>query len=322
VSGTATTRPPARRAVVGRLRQPWVRRVAPAARPRREIRPGDAEETLEIVSSALTVVAIVCVWMLLQLLVLGGLAQLRDQHLLYAQYRTELAQATAPTGALDFDGRAVERGAPVAIITIPRIGLEQVVVQGSTSRELVSGPGHLPSTPLPGQQGTSVVLGRASTYGAPFKGIATLKAGDTIAVRNAEAEVTYRVTGVRRAGDPVPAAPTGTQGRLTLVTAGGTGFLSGIRPRSAVYVDASTDRATGDGVLATSLPADRPMARDSSVLPALSLFLALLVALVLGVSVARRRLRATLVWLCAVPVAIALAWATTDQVVALLPNLM
>ena len=303
-------------------RRPGTQRPVPVARPRREIRPGEAEETLELLSSAFGIVALLCVWLLLQLLVLGGLSQQRDQHLLYAQYRTELAQATAPTGALDYNGKAVERGAPVAVITIPRLGLEQVVVQGSTSRELVSGPGHLPSTPLPGQQGTSVVLGRASTYGAPFRSIATLRTGDTIAVQNAEAKVTYRVTGVRRAGDPVPAAPTGTQGRLTLVTAGGSGFLSGIRPRSAVYVDATTDRATGDGALATSLPADQPMARDSSVLPALALFLALLIALVLAVSIARRRVRASLVWLCAVPVAIALAWATTDRVVALLPNLM
>ncbi|WP_017936197.1 class E sortase [Nocardioides sp. Iso805N] len=298
------------------------RRAASPARPRRQVRPGEAEETLEVFSSALTVVAIVCVWMLLQLLVLGGFSQARSQHLLYAQFRSELAQATAPTGAVDYNGKTVERGAPVAVISIPRLGLEQVVVQGSTSRELVDGPGHLPSTPLPGQQGVSVVLGRASTYGAPFKAIDTLKVGDAITVQNAEAKVAYRVIGIRRAGDPIPPAPTGTQGRLTLVTAGGSGFLSGIRPRDAVYVDATTGKATGVGQVATSLPADQAMAKDTSVLPALSLYLALLIALVLGVSVARRRLRGSLVWLCAVPIAIALAWVTTDQVVALLPNLM
>lgn len=292
------------------------------ARRRHEIRPGEAEETLEVVSSAMAVVAIVCVWMLLQLLLLGGLAQLRSQHLLYAQYRAELAQATAPTGALDYDGKTVARGAPVAIVAIPRLGLDQVVVQGSTSRDLVAGPGHLPSTPLPGQQGTSVVLGRASTYGAPFKDIATLRPGDTIQVQNAEAKVTYRVTDVRRAGDPQPAALTGTQGRLTLVTAGGSGFLSAIRPRDAVYVDATTDQPTGDGTPAVGLPADQPMAHDTSGLPLLTLYLAGLVALVLAVSVARRRFRGSLVWLGAAPVAIALAWVTTDQVVALLPNLM
>lgn len=307
-------------AVASRRRSAVKRTAAP--RGRREIRAGETDEALELLSSALGVVALLCVWMVLQLLVLGGLSQLRAQHGLYATYRSELAQATAPTGALDYAGRTVPRGAPVALLAIPRLGLEQVVVQGSTSRDTVAGPGHLPSTVLPGQQGVSVVLGRASTYGAPFKRLADLKAGDTIRVQNAEATVAYRVADVRRAGDPVPAAPTGAQSRLTLVTADGSGPLASIRPRDALYVDAVAEKGTGAGVVAAALPVDAPMAHDASVLPALVLYLAGLVALVLGVSVARRRVRASVVWLCAVPIAIALAWVSTDAVVALLPNLM
>ena len=52
------------------------------------------------------------------------------------------------------------------------------------------------------------------------------------------------------------------------------------------------------------------------------LLLAFVAGLVLAVSVARRHLRGALVWLVAAPVAIALAWAVTDQVMRLLPNLM
>ena len=52
------------------------------------------------------------------------------------------------------------------------------------------------------------------------------------------------------------------------------------------------------------------------------LLLAFLAGLGLAVSVARRRFHAALVWLVAAPVAIALAWAVTDQVMSLLPNLM
>jgi sortase A len=289
---------------------------------RRAIRVGETEEAFEVASSALTVVAIVCIWMVLQLLVLGGLSELRSQHLLYDQYRSELAAATAPTGALDYKGVTVERGAPVALLAIPALDSEQVVVQGSTSRDLMAGPGHLPSTVLPGQQGTSVVMGRASTYGAPFRNIANLKPGDPIVVQNAEAKVTYRVEDVRRAGDPVPSTLTGTQARLTLVSAYGSGALSALRPRDAIFVDAIADKGTGAGYVAGASTADAVMARDTSVLPLLTLYLALLIALVLGVTVARRHVRTSLVWLVAAPVAIALAWVTTDQVVALLPNLM
>lgn len=297
-------------------------RAALLRRPPREVRAGETEEAFEIASSALGVIAIVCVWMLLQLLVLGGLAESRSQHLLYQEYRSELAQATAPTGALDYNNKLVPRGAPVAMISIPALGTQQVVVQGTSSRDLMAGPGHLPSTPLPGQQGTSVVMGRASTFGAPFRNIANLRAGDQIRVQNAESAVTYKVVDLRRAGDPVPAALTGSQSRLVLASAAGNGFLAALRPRDAIFVDAVVDKGTGDGVLAAAAPVDQLMARDTTVLPKLTLYLALLIGLVLAVSIARRHVRDPLVWLVAVPVAIGLAWVTTDQVAALLPNLM
>ena len=64
------------------------------------------------------------------------------------------------------------------------------------------------------------------------------------------------------------------------------------------------------------------MQHDNRALPLLALLLAFVAALVLAVSVARRHIRGALVWLVATPVAIALAWAVTDQVMRLLPNLM
>ncbi|UDY22998.1 class E sortase [Nocardioides sp. Kera G14] len=289
---------------------------------RREIRAGETEEMLDISSSALTVVTILCLWLVFQLLFLGMLSETRSQNLLYEQYRSELAQATAPTGALDYNGDTVERGAPVAILSIPALGAQQVVVQGTSSRDLMAGPGHFPGSPMPGQQGSPVVMGRASTFGAPFRELTQLRPGDPIVVQNAEGSVTYHVLGVRRAGDPVPSAPTGTQSRLTLVTATGSGFLASLAPRDVVYVDALADKGTGTGATAAPASVDLAMARDTSVLPLLALCLAALLALVIGICVARRHFHVLLVWLVACPVAIALAWVTTDHVVALLPNLM
>lgn len=299
----------------------------PPAAPRqtvREIRAGDAEEVLSIASSAFAVIALVCCWVLLQLLVLGGLSEQRAQHLLYSDFRTQLAAATAPTGALDYRKKPVEPGAPVALLTIPAIDLSQVVVSGTAAGDLLHGPGHQRNTPLPGQQGISVVMGRAATYGAPFRHLADLRPGDPLTVRNAQGEVSYIVADVRRAGDPIPPAPTGTQGRLTLVTSEGAGFLGSLRPRNAVFVDAVAQKAEPTGVVPGGVlpPAEQAMARDTSAYPLLVLLLAGLVLLVLGVSAARRRFRAPLVWVVATPVAIALAWSTTDQVMRLLPNLM
>ena len=50
--------------------------------------------------------------------------------------------------------------------------------------------------------------------------------------------------------------------------------------------------------------------------------LALLLAATLGVVVARQRWSAPLVWIVALPVAVALAWSTTDVVMRLLPNVV
>ena len=326
---TQTLTPPRRRSVPKpRPSRTWLASLAqkrPATTtPRREIRPGEAEESLALVSSALGIVALVCVWMLLQMLVLGGISEQRSQSVLYGKFRSQLAAATAPTGILDYNGKPVVPGAPVALLSIPRIDLSQVVVSGTASGDLLHGPGHLRNTLLPGQAGVSVVFGRAATYGAPFRRIADLKTGDKVSVQNAEGKTTYLVKDVRRAGDPVPAAPTGaTAGQLTLVTAEGSGPLSALSPKRVIYVDAVTDQALPQGPIAGAVPtSEQAMARDTSALPVLVLLLAGLIALVLAVTIARRRFRPVLVWVLAVPVAIALAWSVTDQVMRLLPNLM
>ena len=291
---------------------------------REEVAPGGIGERLALASSACAVIALVCAWMLIQLLVLGGLAHSRSQHVLYSKFRSELAQATAPTGALDYNGKPVQPGSPVALLTIPALHLQEVVVDGTASGDLMAGPGHLRDTPLPGQSGWSWVLGRGSTYGAPFSRLTDLKKGDTISVRTGQGKVDYSVLDVRRAGDPVPQQQSGTSGGLiTLVTADGHGFLSGLRASSAVYIDAATTKALPDGPVAAAVPpSELFMARNGSALPTPTPILAVLAGAVLAISVARRNFRASLVWLVATPVVIALAWAATDQVARLLPNLM
>jgi sortase A len=299
------------------------RRLPTRSTPPRAVRPGELEETISIASSALTVVAIICGWMLLQLLFLGTMSEQRSQDLLYGEFRHELAAGTAPTGALDYQGKPLEPGSPVAILTIPRLGTEQVVASGTASGDLFAGPGHLRSTPLPGQVGVSVVLGRSSTYGAPFADLDRLVPGDAIEARNAQGEVTYKVKAVRRAGDPVPTVPTGSGGLLTLVTSEGGGAMSALRAGHVLYVDAVTDQALPAGPVAAAVPdSEQAMARDSGALPTLVLLLAGVVGLVLAVSVALRRYGIWLTWAIATPVAIALAWSVTDQVARLLPNLM
>ena len=280
--------------------------------------PTTADSASSVLSTAFTMIAIVCLWMVAQLLFLGSISQHRAQDLLYHELRGDLAGATAPVGPV------VPVGDPVALLTIPSIGLEQVVVEGTASGDLLAGPGHRRDTVLPGQAGTSVVYGRAATYGAPFADLTDLSAGDEIDVVGAQGSTTYTVLGVRRAGDPLPQPVAEGAGRLTLVTAEGSGRLGAITPESAVYVDADATKAfpAPPGRPGAVPDSEKAMAADDGALPLLALCLALLLALTLGVVAARQRWSTVLVWVLASPLAIALSWASTDVVMRLLPNLI
>jgi len=91
--------------------------------------------------------------------------------------------------------RRVAAGKPLAVLDIPKIRLDhKVVVEGVGRDELRKGPGHVPSTVLPGQDGTFGVSGHRTTYGAPFYRLNELAKGDTITVVTREAVYTYTVT--------------------------------------------------------------------------------------------------------------------------------
>lgn len=295
----------------------------PPRTPRRERTPAPprvpATGPAAVLSSSATMVALVCLWMVAQLVLMGGLAHNRSQELLYDDFRTQLAGATAPIGPV------VPVGDPVALLRIPRLGLEEVAVEGTASGDTLTGPGHLRSTVLPGQEGTSVLMGRGATYGRPFAAIAGLEIGERIYVTVAQGTMKFRVLGVRRDGDPLPTPVEPGVARLTLVTAEGAGRLAALSPQTAIFVDAE---ATQEAFAAppgrpTSVPdAEDVMASDPGALPLLALYLALLLAVTLGVLAARQRWSAPLVWVVASPIAMALAWQTTDVVMRLLPNLI
>lgn len=302
-----------------RIRRP--RRPARPARARAPRPPGPqsgSDTASAVLSSAFTMIAIVCLWIVGQMLFLGAVSQNRDQDLLYSRFRTELAELTAPIGPV------VPVGDPVALLTIPGIGLQQVVVEGTASGDLLAGPGHRRDTPLPGQVGTSVLYGRATTYGGPFGHLTELSPGDEIEVVGAQGRKVFTVADVRRAGDPLPQPLAEGAARLTLVTAEGSGRLGAITPDSVVYVDA--DAKVGfpapSGRPAAVPESEKAMANEPGAVPLLALCLALLLAATLGVVAARQRWSAVLVWVVAAPLVIALAWASTDVVMRLLPNLI
>jgi sortase A len=94
-------------------------------------------------------------------------------------------------------GKAIPVGKGIALIQIPKIKVEKVVVQGVSRTDLKKGPGHVPSTVMPGQAGTFAVSGHRTTYGAPFFRLNELGKGDIISVIDRASIFTYSVTAIR-----------------------------------------------------------------------------------------------------------------------------
>jgi sortase A len=88
-------------------------------------------------------------------------------------------------------------GAAVGRIVIPRVGANYVVVNGTDTSDLISGPGIYKETSFPGIPGTTAIAGHRTTYLAPFREINFLKPGNHILLFMPYAHFTYTVTGQR-----------------------------------------------------------------------------------------------------------------------------
>ncbi|MEV6417252.1 sortase [Kribbella sp. NPDC051718] len=269
----------------------------------------------QLVSDALRLFALGIAAFLIYVLMLGALQYNRAQDVAYDKIRGELAEATAPLGP------GVVPGDPVAVLDIPGLGIRQVIKEGTTGAILQDGPGHRSDTALPGQAGVSVIYGRGLTFGAPFRSVPKLAAGSRIDVVTGQGQFGYRVIGVRRAGDPLPAAPANGASRLTLVTAEGTPL-----PSATVYLDAELFEGQvqpDPGQRISRVPqSQQALGTDlSGVLP-LVLWLEALIVAVAAIVWFRSRVGKWESYLLGAPIVLALLWRVFEQVAGLLPNLV
>jgi sortase A len=89
---------------------------------------------------------------------------------------------------------APKEGAPVAIIKIPRIHLDMVVVNGTTTADLERGPGHYIGTAYPWEdRGAVAIAGHRTTYLHPFWSLDSLVRGDLIRLVTPYGTFDYRV---------------------------------------------------------------------------------------------------------------------------------
>jgi LPXTG-site transpeptidase (sortase) family protein len=283
--------------------------------------PPDAR--FAIPGAALLIMAALLLSFAGHLTLVGHLQHARAQQTGYAELREQLAFGTAPVGQTGIDGEVLATGAPVALLRIPEIGLREVVFEGTTAGTLMSGPGHRRDTVLPGQAGTSVLMGRQWAYGGPFRHLSDLREGDTLEITTGQGEHTYRVTGLRRPGDPVPGPAGSGQGRLTLMTATGGPYT----PSGVLRVDAELTSdifPTPARVIATGAIADAedPLKGDDAAWAPTLLWSQALLLAALGIAWAHRRWGRWQAWIVGVPVAGAVTIALSGTLTRLLPNLL
>lgn len=90
--------------------------------------------------------------------------------------------------------RTLTDGDPLTRIKIPAIGVDTVVVEGTSASALRAGAGHYPSTPLPCENGNVAIAGHRTTYGKPFNQLDRLRKGDVIILETPIGSCTYEIT--------------------------------------------------------------------------------------------------------------------------------
>jgi sortase A len=131
-----------------------------------------------------------------------------------ASLADERARIAFLAGELERHSR---NGAAVGRIVIPRVGASYVVVKGTDTGDLISGPGIYSETRFPGVPGTTAIAGHRTTYLAPFREINLLKPGNHILLQMPYARFTYTVTGQRVVSPSDVAAAVSPVGQSRLV---------------------------------------------------------------------------------------------------------
>ena len=106
----------------------------------------------------------------------------------YALALPRIEHASRPT--FGRSGPEAERGKPIGMLEIPRLGVSSVVIEGDDVAELLFGVGHLADTPLPWHGGNSVFAAHRDTFFRPLAGI---RRNDIIKFSTADAEFEYVV---------------------------------------------------------------------------------------------------------------------------------
>ena len=119
-------------------------------------------------------------------------------------------------------------GAPVARLVIPKVALDDIVLEGVTDASLNGGPGHLPGSVLPGIAGNSVISAHRDRH---FRRLGELSLGDTVTTYTDRDTTTWRIVSRIVVNRGAPALHKEPVPVLTLTTCWPIGYLGGAPER-------------------------------------------------------------------------------------------
>lgn len=124
-------------------------------------------------------------------------------------------------------------GEALTKLSIPRIGLRAVVLEGTSNRSLLLGPGHMTGSAIPGSSGNSVIAGHRDTF---FRHLHSLKTGDSIYVLRSGKRFHYAVIEKKVIrGNDISVLRANSKSELTLITCYPAHFI-GPAPRRLIIV--------------------------------------------------------------------------------------
>jgi sortase A len=111
---------------------------------------------------------------------------------------------------------AAKEGDLLGRIEIPRLGLKVAILEGTTSRTLRLGAGHIKGTALPGEPGNIGIAGHRDTF---FRDLKDIRSSDEIQIQTAAGLSRYEVDRVRIvAPNDIGVLAPSAESAITLVT--------------------------------------------------------------------------------------------------------
>src|SRR5205807_7925059 len=150
------------------------------------------------------------------------------QQQLEAQWERQAASASVPG-----QPKQVPAADTLTRVSIPRINMDAIVIEGASRKQLSIGPGHVIDTAMPGEPGNAVITGHRDTF---FRNIYELKKGDEIIVRRNGQVFKYQVTGKKivEPEDVSVLKPT-QDAQLTLITCYPTYYIGPAPKRLVIF---------------------------------------------------------------------------------------